>query len=303
MKNNILFKGIYSALFSVYDKNLNVIDKTVSKMINYQLNNGIDGFYVCGGTGECIVLPEKTRRQMLESTIEHNNGRGKIIAHVGAGHIDETINLVHHANTQKIDAIASLPPSLTTYYSKNEAIEYYKLLAKESTTPVIAYITPAVLHYDIKTFAEELMKIPNVIGIKLTIPDYYAHSKVANVNGGNINLLNGPDESMICGLAMGCQGAIGTTYNIAPKIACNIYNNMQKGNIKEAQKNQYFLNSIINIGLGHNIDHWKEFMRLMGFDMGVTIFPGKPTTKAESDQLKDKLNEINFFSKVEQEFI
>ena len=50
-----LLEGVYSALFSVYDENLNVKKDTVEKMINYQLENGIKGFYVGGATGECVV--------------------------------------------------------------------------------------------------------------------------------------------------------------------------------------------------------------------------------------------------------
>ena len=107
-----LIKGVLSALFSVYDENLNVKKDTIKKLVDYQLDNGLKGFYVCGNTGECVVLPAKTRKQMLEATIEANMRRGQIIAHIGAGHFDETMELLDHANNMEIDAVSSLPPSL-----------------------------------------------------------------------------------------------------------------------------------------------------------------------------------------------
>ena len=91
---------------------MNVKKDTVEKMVDYQLKNGVKGFYVGGNTGECTVLPAKTRKQMLETVVDANDGRGKIMAHIGAGHFDEVMDLLEHANGQKIDAIASLPPAL-----------------------------------------------------------------------------------------------------------------------------------------------------------------------------------------------
>ena len=154
------FTGVHSAIFSVYDKGLNVIKESVNKMVNDQLAGGISGFYVGGNTGECTVLPSKTRKQMLEAVIEANNCRGKIMAHIGAGHFDEVMDLLDHANNQKIDAIASLPPSLCSYYGHNETIEYYKALAKASKVPVYAYVTPVTMqHSELYSFASELSKI------------------------------------------------------------------------------------------------------------------------------------------------
>ena len=118
------FTGIHSAIFSAYDENLNVKKETVARMVEEQLSAGVKGFYVGGNTGECTVLPAKTRKQMLETVVDVNNGRGKIMAHIGAGHFDEVMDLLEHANNQKIDAIASLPPSLCSYYGHKETVEY-----------------------------------------------------------------------------------------------------------------------------------------------------------------------------------
>ena len=58
------FTGIHSAIFSAYDENMNVKKETVARMVEEQLSAGIEGFYVGGNTGECTVLPAKTRKQM-----------------------------------------------------------------------------------------------------------------------------------------------------------------------------------------------------------------------------------------------
>ena len=288
------FKGIYSAIFSVYDDNADVKKETVRKMVDFQLNGGLKGFYVCGNTGECTILPEKTRKQMLETVVEANNGRGQIIAHIGAGHYDETKRLLEHANSLEIDAVASLPPSLTSYYGLQDTLEYYRELARISKVPVFAYITPVLRGNPVK-FAEELIKIPNIAGIKLTISDYYAFGGITALNDGTVNVLNGPDETMICGLSLGAQGAIGTTYNFAPKLACTIYNSFQRGDMQTALTAQRKLNKIINIALGNSIAYWKAILGLRGFDMGSTLFPGKNISSEEMLKLEEMLKEVGYF--------
>ena len=259
-------------------------------MMDYQLENGLNGFYVCGNTGECSVLPEKTRRQMLEAVVKFNRGRGLIMAHVGATHFDQTKRLLEHANEQNIDAVASLPPALKAYYNTDECIAYYEWMANNSTHPVYAYVTNAVS--DPVQLAERLAKIPNVDGIKLTICDYYAFGKITAATGDRLNILNGPDETMICGLSVGADGAIGTSYNYMPETANGIYENFIKSDLKTALSYQRKLNSYIKLFANANIARWKASMRALGFDVGYTVFPAHEPTAEEYGKLLANLKEI-----------
>ncbi len=296
-----LFTGVHSAIFSVYDENLNVLKDTVGKMVDYQLSSGVSGFYVGGNTGECTVLPAKTRKQMLDTVVDANDGRGKIMAHIGAGHFDEVMELLDHANGKKIDAIASLPPSLSSYYGHKQTIDYYKALAKESKYPVYAYVTPVTMqHSELYSFAEELSRIENIAGLKITIPDYFKFALVNQIDGGRLNNLNGPDEMLICGLSIGADGGIGTSYNIIPKMVSKVYENFKKGDMKTALEYQNKVNAFIKIALdgGGHIGYWKACLTLLGFDMGYTVFPATPISQETLADLKEKLTEIKFFEEM-----
>jgi N-acetylneuraminate lyase len=297
------FTGIHSAIFSVYDEQMNVKKETVAKMVEGQLEAGVLGFYVGGNTGECTVLPAKTRKQMLEAVVEVNKGRGKIMAHIGAGHFDEVMDLLEHANTQKIDAIASLPPSLSSFYNHKDTIEYYKALAKASKVPVYAYVTPVTMqHSELYSFAKELSEIDNIAGLKITIPDYFKFALVNEIDGGRLNNLNGPDEMLLSSLAIGADGAIGTTYNIVPKLAVKIYDSFKKGDLKTALEYQnklnHFIQTMFGFVNGRGLGYWKACLSLLGYDMGYTVFPSSQVTKEDLEILKEKLTEINFFNEM-----
>ena len=294
MENQKLIKGVLPAIFSVYDKDRNVIKETVEKMVKYHLDNGMVGFYIGGNTGECTVLPNKTRMQMLETVKQANAGKGSIIAHVGAGLIDNVYELIDHANEIGVDAIASLPPSLSAYYEMDEIIEYYKLIAKRSKVPLYAYIT-GVLQGDVVDFAKKVSEIDNVVGIKMSIPDYYTFGKIVSECGDKMNILNGPDETMSCGLMVGADGAIGTTYNMLPKLSSSIYSEFRNGNNLKALELQRKMNKVIDVLLTANIAEWKAVMTFMGYDMGYTIEPQRLPDENYLKTLKLKLEEVEFF--------
>ena len=292
---NILFEGVYSATFSIYDEQLNVKKTSVKQLINYNLKNGVVGFYVGGNTGECTVLPNKTRKQMLEAVKEYSKPDTHIIAHVGSGHLDDVEDLIYHANSVGVDAIASLPPSLTAFYKPDEIVDYYRHIASISKTPVLAYVTP-VLNCDTLWYANEIMKIENMAGIKLSIADYYTFERVKLVNNGDINILNGPDECMLSGLAMGADGAIGTTYNFLPATACKLYDNFKLGNIEEARKYQHKLNDFINTMFNCPLRSWKPILQALDIDPGHLVAPRKMPTSDELNQTLKRLNDLGCFS-------
>ena len=89
-------KGVYSALFTIYDQELNIKKDAVHKLMNYHQENGLQGFYVGGNSGEGMVLPVKTRMDMLETVMEEKKD-STIISHIGAATMQDVQTLVQLA--------------------------------------------------------------------------------------------------------------------------------------------------------------------------------------------------------------
>lgn len=280
------FNGMYSALFSIYDENMNVKRDSVRQLMEYHQKNGLQGFYVGGATGECIVLPNKTRIQMLETAMEYKKDSA-VIAHIGAGHWEDTVELVKHADSYDVDAIASLPPALMAYYNEEETINYYKSLADLSSKPLMAYIQ-AFYQGNIIELTRKLTEIPNVCGIKLTVPNYYLFAQMRSAFP-DINILNGPDESLLAGLAMGANGAIGTSYNLLPRVATELYNAVQNNDLNTARERQFTLNKAIDVLIKENMAGWKLPLKALGIDPGYTVHPRIMPTDEHQKELMDIL--------------
>lgn len=288
--SNVIFKGIMPALVTPFDENQKLKDKTVAKMMDWHFSNGAAGFYICGAMGEGLPLPKETRMQMAETAVDQAKGKGVIIDHIGAANIQDTIELVKHATKIGANAVSSLPPSHFYAYDADEFVNYYKMIADNTDLPVIVYAKGAFAGMDLPAVLSKLMEIPNVIGAKYTLADYYLFRQLKELNGGDINMLNGPDETLICGLVMGADGGIGGTYNIMSEKYCNIYNSFMAGDISAAQQQQYAVNKVIKIMLKYGVVRTgKAVLEMKGYDVGYPVAPQLPLTGEQMKQVKKEM--------------
>lgn len=291
MNDKILFTGVLPALPTPIDKNENLIPGAIEKLVNFSLNAGVSGFYVCGATGEGPLLPVKTRMETLEAVMAENRGRGKIIAHVGGPNFTDVKTLARHARQCGADAVSAMAPNAYFPHSNREMVDYYKAIAEEAGLPLLVYVTPLMLGNDLTEVFEELISVPNIIGLKFTLKDYYLMSRLKMINGGNINVINGPDEMLISGLAMGADGGIGSTYNVMPDKFAALYQAVRENRMEDARKIQYEINKIIYVLIKDNrlLAALKCALSLMGMDMGVPVFPARPYTEEEAAGLRRDL--------------
>jgi len=297
MKNK-LFKGIISALITPIDGQGKLNTAAVAKLIEWELSKGVNGFYICGGTGEGPVLSKNMRMHMAEAVMEVCKGRCVVIDHVGAINMDDAVDLAKHAAAIGVDALSSLPPNFYFHHSEEELIAYYAKLADCTDIPMIVYATGMLGSVDIYTLMKRLMTVPRIIGAKYTMSDYYVMHRLSELNGGDINIINGPDETLLCGLIMGADGGIGTTYNLIPDYYVKLYNAYSAGDLEEAQKWQFKANRIIEILIRRSsygaIGAVKEALTFMGLDAGHAAAPTQPMDKDAVAALMNELRDAGF---------
>ena len=102
--------GVWPALVTPLapDESINV--DVTRRLVDYLIDAGISGLYVCGGTGEGVLLPVETRQKMAETVVEHVQGRIPIIVHVGATATADAVTLAAHAEAVGADGAAAVPP-------------------------------------------------------------------------------------------------------------------------------------------------------------------------------------------------
>ena len=297
--SRIHFRGIMPALITPLTAEGKVNAAAVKALMDDNYAKGVAGFYVTGGTGEGPLLSADQRRAMIDAAIEANAGRGKIIIHTGSINTAEALELTAYADRAGADGISSVPPSFYFRYTLSETFDYYKSLAERTSLPVLVYANPqTATGMDINAVVAELLKIENVCGVKDTRANYYQMWRLKQLEGGDINVINGPDESLLCGLMMGADGGIGSTYGLMPEWYVALYQHFRAGELEAARAMQTKLNRVISVLLGYAessvIGPVKEAFRLRGFDAGDAVYPARPFDAARRENFKRDLKAAGF---------
>lgn len=291
--DNIKFKGIMPALVSPLNEDGSVREKVLRRLIRWHLSSGCSGFYICGATGEGVVMKPESRQAMAEITVDETGGQGTVINHIGAVDLRTAEQLARHSSDIGVAAISSVPPFFYQY-GFEEIRQYYEALSAASDVPLLMYASPlagAPLSIDA---LERLLAIRNMIGLKWTNPNYYEMFKVKQLNGGNINVINGPDETLLCGLVMGADGGIGSTYNIMPQMYVNLYRHYLNGDVDGARSIQFKVNRVIHLLLRFGVfPGIKALLEYQGYDVGYCTSPMKRLGAEEQELLRREFADLH----------
>ncbi|WP_108648997.1 N-acetylneuraminate lyase [Dongshaea marina] len=285
------FKGIYLPLMTPFHENGKLALELIPQIIDYQIEQGVDGFYVGGSSGEGFLLSETERAQVLQAAATANRNRVGMIAHVGAISTDLTIQLAHQAEECGYDAISATPPF---YYgfSRDEIHSHYLNLADESVLPLLLYNIPATTgtSFSVDELLQ-LMEHPRIIGLKHTTPDMFLVEQLRQRCKDAV-IFHGEDTMLSAGFLYGADGGIGSTYNLMAATYVKIYQLAQQREFSAALELQHQTNLVIDkilkLGLYQSI---KYLMGLRGVDYGCCRKPFLPLS-CESKKALDELNSL-----------
>ena len=289
-------KGMYSAIVTAFDSKGTGDSGAMRKLVQHQLEAGLDGFYVCGGTGEGMLLTVEERQTVLETVLDEVNGRVAVIAHVGAFRTDETLALARHASEAGVDAIAALPPAYFYKPDRLGLIRYYTAVAEASTVPILIYNIPQRTGITMtQDLFDELLQLENIVGMKDASGNIYSLSLF--FTGGKTPIIfEGEDTVLLAGLLAGACGGIGATYNMMPQLFAKLWNAFQAKDLETAARTQSRINELINALLVVDLfGGLKQTLAWMGLECGEPRTPNRPLTEEETAKLRKSLENVNFF--------
>ncbi len=290
-----IFKGIMPALITPLNEDGVTVNETSTReFIEFLIGQGADGFYITGSTGEGLLLSEEERRKVCEIAVDQVKGRKPIICHTAAMNFNEAVRLSKHAEQTGVDAISALPP-LFFHYRNEDIYSYYKTLAESTHLPFIMYNHVSANGGLSAETVAKCFEVDNITGVKWTLYNLFDLMKLKDITHGEMNIINGPDEILISGLAAGADAGIGTTYNVMLPQYLDIYKNFTEGNIEEARKIQYQVNRVVGAMLKHEvISATKAMCTKLGFPAGEATYPLKQMGEAELNALYQDLNDAGW---------
>ena len=244
MKNK--YNGIIPAFYACYDNEGNINPEAIKNFITYLIEKGVTGVYVGGSSGECIYQSVKERKQVLECVMKYAKGKITVIAHVACNNTADSCELAAHAEALGVDAIAAIPPIYFKLPDYAIAEYWNDISAAAPNTDFIIYNIPQLAGVALSIDCLKTMRNnPRVIGVKNSSMATMDIHTFKSTGGENFVVLNGPDEQLVAGLAIGADGGIGGTYGVMPEVYINIKQAFDSGNVKYASYLQEKANEII----------------------------------------------------------
>lgn len=284
--------GMYAALMTGFDDSGEFCPTRQKNIVDYVGRQGLQGMYIGGSSGESGLMStdELLAQQEVIASIR-NDAHGTIIAHVGQPSTRDSIKLAENAKRLGFEAISALPPH-SYPFSDSEILDYYREISAAVDIPMIVYEIPLRTHRALpQSLLLDLLDLQNTIGIKFTSNDLF---KLSSIRASRPNKLYyfGFDEVFGAAASLGCEGGIGTTYNLFGKLYVELYQAVLASDLEKARHlqtiSQEFVHSILKTGV---IPGMKASFRAIGIDVGEARRPMASVSSEDEEKLKSFLTQ------------
>lgn len=240
------FRGLGVALVTPFLENGNVDMAGLQRLVEFNINNGVNFLVVQGTTGESVTLTKEEKQRILEFVIEINNKRLPIVLGIGGNNTAEIVNTLQNTNLNGVDGILSVSP----YYNKpsQEGIyQHYKAVAQATEKPIILYNVPGRTMSNVlpETTLRIAREFKNVVGIKEACGNLEQIMKIIQNKPKNFLVISGDDALTLPHIAIGGDGVISVVGNAFPKRFSNLVHSALNGDLSTAKKEHYDLFELI----------------------------------------------------------
>lgn len=290
-----IFEGVATALITPF-KGEEVNYEKMEEIIERQISDGVDGFVICGTTGESATLTEKEHSEVIKEAVRIVNKRVPVIAGTGSNCTKTAIELSREAEEAGADALLLVSP----YYNKatQEGLyQHFKDTADSVNIPVILYNIKGRTGINIEpaTIYRLAKDVSNIVAVKEASGDISQIAEIAALTRGmDFAVYSGNDDQAVPVCALGGSGVISVASHIIPREMHEMVMSFLDGNVKKATELQLKYFPLIKaLFLEVNPIPVKEALNLLGFDVGGYRKPLTPMSSSHRELLKKELINVN----------
>lgn len=277
-------RGMYVPIVTPFHEDQSIDFEGFKKVIDYTIENGVDGMLIAGGTGEYHMMSLEEQKEVIKKGCEFVAGRVPVIAGVGTSTPSVTIEMANFAAECGASWGLVLPP----YYqptTRQGIIDFYREIAENSRIGIMIYNNPLATAVDLDPeLIYELSQIDNIVALKDTADLLHTSAVVALVKDReDFTVFQGYEHAILPGLLIGAEGGFAILMNALPKEYARMYALTKEHKWQEAVQVNLSMSGLYTaMELEPYPAPVKAAMRMMGLPAGCVR---KPLVDA-SDELK-----------------
>ena len=264
------------------------------KLIDFHVVNGTSGIVVVGTTGESPTVTFDEHCLLIETAVDHAQGRIPVIAGTGSNSTAEAIEQTAFAKK----AGASYCLSVVPYYNKpsQEGLYlHFRTIAEKVELPLILYNVPGRTMADMGTDTVlRLAELPGIVGIKDATSDLVRHVDLMRrlPKAKSFSLLSGNDDTALPYILLGGHGVVSVTANVAPRAVAEMCDAALNGRLDEARSaNEKLMPLHIKLFIEANPIPVKWAMAEMGLIGGTVRLPLTPLAQPYHNVVRTALRD------------
>ncbi|WP_165250094.1 dihydrodipicolinate synthase family protein [Paludisphaera soli] len=297
-------RGLVAATHTPFDAQGDLRLAAVEAQADRLARDGVDTVFIGGTTGECSSLTTEERLLLAGRWCEVARGSAlRVVVHVGSNSLADSRTLAAQAQSIGAVAVAALAPCYFKPKDVDALVACCVAVAGGAPDlPFYFYDIPSMtgVQLSMPEFLERApAKLPTLAGLKFTNIDLMAFQECLAAGGGRFDVLWGVDEALLAAVALGAEGAVGSSYNFAAPLYHRVIAAFQAGDLAKARAEQ--LRAVRLIKLLSSFGYMAAAKAVMGF-LGVDVGPPRlPTVRLTPEQvarLNAGLDQLGFFDSI-----
>jgi len=257
-----------------FDQNGTINYDAFGRLIDQQIEAGVDAVCVCGTTGESATMSIREHIAAVEFCVKRVDHRVKVIAGSGSNDTSAAVYLSQHAMDSGADALLHVTP----YYNKASQtglIKHYEYIADRVNLPIILYNVPGRtgVSFTAETY-QILSRNEKINGVKEASGNFSLLAHTRFLCGDDFYIWSGNDDQVVPMMALGAKGVISVASNIIPDVMIKMTHFCLDGDFTAGSKLQIdYMELIDALFLEVSPIPVKTAMNLMGMEAGTLRLP------------------------------
>lgn len=271
------FRGSYTVAITPFTEDGSGIDtEALKKFIDWQVACDVPGIIMLGTTGEFLTVNDNERRELVETTVAHTNGRMDVLVGTMNAYTPNAVRYSREAEQLGADGLMVIPPY---YYTPtdDEVFAYYRAISEAVSIPIMLYNNPFTSNTDMSAalVARMTKAFDNVRYIKEASMDVGRIFDIVEATDGVMNVFAGerPVESYL----LGAVGYVNPFGNYIPYSTARMWDFLVEGRIDEAKEIQHLADEINGvIAEGHPTYGHQCYSKMLAASAGYPMGDVRP---------------------------
>ena len=269
-----VFTGVCTAIVTPFTDSGAVSYDQFARLIDRQLEGGVDAVCVCGTTGESATLSVREHVGLVEACVRRVSGRTRVIAGAGSNSTAAALSLSQRVQDAGADALLLVTP----YYNKatqDGLIRHYTYIADRVALPILLYNVPSRtgVSFTAETY-KALSQHPNINGVKEASGNFSLLSHTRALCGPDFHIWSGNDDQVVPMMSLGAEGVVSVASNLVPEVMVRISHLCLEGAFQEAAALQLRYQALVDaLFIEVNPIPIKAALNLAGWEAGPLRLP------------------------------